>query len=417
MSTTPSTPSTRSASGSRTRRIAVAALLGALLLLALWWWWQSRQAGEAQQQQPQIPPAVVTAAVAEREQWQTQLHAVGSLRAERGVEVTSGAAGIVSAIRFRSGQRVRKGEVIAQLDATADRAQLATLQAQLEQAQTDLARNRRLLSGGAIAAAETEQSATTVQTLQSQIDAQRAVIDDKRIEAPFAGELGIRLIDLGQFVQPGQAVVTLQQIAPILVDFTLPERHYGQLEAGQAIELAVDAWPDKLFAGKVTAISPRVDEATRNFAVQGVLANAERLLRPGMFAKLTVLLPDEREVIVVPSSAIAYSPGGDAVFVVQPAPAASAPSAPDDNGAPAAAAPPSAAASTPAGAASAPPLVAMRVPVQTGERRGTRTAIGSGIEPGQRVVTAGQLKLFPGAPVIVSPAQLQPDEPRAVSQR
>lgn len=406
----------RSTRRSHVRHIASIAAVGLLVLAALWWW-RSRAGADAQQPPAQVPPTVVAAAPAERERWQTQLHAVGTLRAERGVDITSGAAGIVTAIGFRSGGRVRQGAVIAQLDATADRARLATLQAQLEQAQTDLARNRRLLAGGAVAAIEAEQSATAVQTLQSQIDAQRAVIDDKRIEAPFAGELGIRLIDLGQFVQPGQAVVTLQQIAPILVDFTLPERHYGQLEAGQAIELAVDAWPDKLFAGKVTAISPRVDEATRNFAVQGVLANAERLLRPGMFAKLTVLLPDEREVIVVPSSAIAYSPGGDAVFVVQPAPAASAPSAPDDNGAPTAAAPPSAAASTPAGAASAPPLVAMRVPVQTGERRGTRTAIGSGIEAGQRVVTAGQLKLFPGAPVIVSPAQLQPDEPRAVSQR
>jgi membrane fusion protein (multidrug efflux system) len=364
-----------------------------------------------------MPPAVVAAAPAERVRWPTQLHAVGNLRAERGVDITSASAGIVSAIGFDSGARVQRGEVIAQLDDAGDRGQLAALQAQLEQAQSDLARARRLAAQGAVAAAQAERSATAVKTLRSQISAQRAAIDDKRIEAPFDGELGIRRIDLGQFVQPGQPVVTLQQIAPILVDFTLPERHYGQLQPGQPIELTVDAWPDRRFTGEVIAVSPRVDETTRNFAVQGRLPNGERLLRPGMFATLTVTLPDARDLIVVPSSAISYSPSGDSVFVVRPTAAASAPQA---SSAPlGASAPPTApengtalpragAASMPGAGPAAPPLVATRVLVQTGERRGTRTAVRAGLHAGDRVVTAGQLKLFPGAPVIVSPAESIP---------
>lgn len=178
------------------------------------------------------------------------------------------AAGIVESIRFDSGKHVQRGALLVQLDAEADRARLATLTAQLKQARSDFARSRKLIERGVIAAADAEKSATAFEALRAQVAEQRALIDNKRIEAPFSGELGIRQIDLGQFVQPGEPVVTLQQIAPILVNFTLPEGHYGQLERGQPIELTVDAWPDQRFSGTVTAINPRVDRQTRNFKVQ-----------------------------------------------------------------------------------------------------------------------------------------------------
>jgi RND family efflux transporter MFP subunit len=346
------------------KRIAIGALLLALAAAAIVFW--RARPGEPPAQGPQLPPATVAAARAEQELWRTRIEAVGSLQAERGVEVTTEAAGIVSAIRFDSGERVRAGEVIIELNAKADRARLATLASQLEQARADLARNRRLAKGGAVSRVQLEQSQTAVETLQAQVIEQHALLERKTIEAPFAGELGIRLVDLGELVQPGAPIVTLQQIAPILVDFSLPERHYGRLAAGQPIELRVDAHPRRAFAGTVSAINPRVDAQTRNFRVQGRLPNEERLLRPGMFASLAVILPDEREVVTVPATAVTYSPSGDSVFVVRES------------------------------------QTVARLPVKTGERRGARVAILEGVAPGDRVVTAGQLKLFEGAPVTIA---------------
>lgn len=384
----------------RTKQIAIVALF--VLVVAGFLFWRAGSGEPAAQQEPQ-QPVVVAATVAEQQVWHTRLAAVGTLEAEHGVEVTTEAAGIVESIHFDSGDQVQRGALLVQLDAEADRARLATLTAQLEQARSDLARSRKLIERRVIAAADAEKSATTFEALRAQVAEQRALIDNKRVEAPFSGELGIRQIDLGQFVQPGEPVVTLQQVAPILVNFTLPERHYGQLERGQAIELTVDAWPDQPFSGTVTAISPRVDRQTRNFKVQGRLPNDERRLRPGMFANLTVTLPEEREVITVPASAISYSPSGDSVFVVRPArgPKAQA----------------GGASRTAANASKAPAHTVARVFVKAGERRGRQIAVLQGIDPGDRVVTAGQLKLFEGAPVVVSAEDVLRNARQAVSRR
>jgi RND family efflux transporter MFP subunit len=197
-------------------------------------------------------------------------------------------------------------------------------------------------------------------------------------------------------VQPGEPIVTLQQIAPILVNFSLPERHYGELARGQPIEVRVDAYPQRSFAGAVSAISPRVDRQTRNFLVQGWLPNDERRLRPGMFANITVTLPDRRQVVTVPATAISYSPSGDSVFLVQqPDPAAAGSSAEEP----------------------AAPITVTRVLVETGERRGTQIAVLDGIEPGDLAVTAGQLKLFEGAPVSVLSEDVLPNASRTASRR
>ena len=387
---------------SRKKQIAIIALLFVLVALGFLFW--RAGPGQPAAQQQGLPPVVVVAAtVAEQQVWHTRLAAVGTLEAEHGVEVTTEAAGIVESIHFDSGDHVQRGALLVQLDAEADRARLATLTAQLEQAKSNLARNRQLIERGVIAVADAEKSATAVEVLRSQAAEQRALIDNKRIEAPFSGELGIRQIDLGQFVQPGEPIVSLQQVAPILVNFSLPEGHYGQLERGQPIELAVDAWPERRFTGTVSAINPQVDRQTRNFQVQGRLPNDERLLRPGMFAKLTVTLPEERKVITVPASAISYSPSGDSVFVVRPAQAPKVPA----NGASGAA----------ANASKAPVHTVARVLVKTGERRGRQIAVLQGIEPGDRVVTAGQLKLFKGAPVVVSADDVLPNARQAASRR
>jgi RND family efflux transporter MFP subunit len=376
-------------------------VLGALALLAIGYVaWRTYGGDGPSPPQAGRPPVVVVVATATARVWQTQVSAVGTLVAVQGVQVTSEVPGMVSAIHFQSGESVRTGTLLLELDATADRARLASLVAQLEQARADDSRNRRLVERGLISTVEAEQSATTVETLAAQVQEQRTLINKKRIEAPFAGELGIRLVNLGQFIAAGQPIVPLQSIAPIYVNFALPEARYPAITRGQAVEVSVDAFPERQFAGTVNAISPEVSEATRNFNVQAILPNEERLLRPGMFAQVTVGLSERRDVVTVPATAISYSPQGDAVFVVVEPPALATPEVPTeppsmpDNGTQEAA----------AGQPSSPanlPTVQRRL-VQVGERRGPDVAIPSGVAAGERVVTAGQIKLYAGAPVRIS---------------
>ncbi|MET4701739.1 membrane fusion protein (multidrug efflux system) [Constrictibacter sp. MBR-5] len=395
--------------------VALAVVAGGAYLAyrAIW----SEQGGEQQQSRP---PVTVAAARAESETWRTRLTSVGSLQAVNGVDVTTEVAGIVSEISFESGQSVSRGDLLAQLIAETDRAQLASLQAQLQQARSDLARNRRLVGRGAIARREVEQAETSVESLRAQTRERQEAIGKKRIEAPFDGELGIRRVNLGQYLSPGQAVVTLQSIAPIHVNFTLPEQHYGRTDAGIPLEIRVDAYPDRVFEGRINATSPDVDAETRNFSIQGILPNRDRLLRPGMFAEIAIVLPDRREVVTLPATAISYNPYGDAVYMIAEASAetASSSSGPqgqagsdgdggvltwlsdlfggdDDVSAPAEE-------DATHQARNGPPRIAKRVFVELGERRDTKVAVANGVEVGDLVVTAGQLKLDDGAPIVVS---------------
>jgi membrane fusion protein (multidrug efflux system) len=287
------------------------AVLGALTLVAIGYVAWRTYGGEGPSAPPAgRPPVAVVVATATARVWQTQVSAVGTLVAVQGVQVTSEVPGMVRAIHFQSGASVRPGTLLVELDAAADRARLASLVAQLEQARADDTRNRRLAERGLISTAEAEQSATAVETLAAQVQEQRTLINKKHIEAPFAGELGIRLVNLGQFIAAGQPIVLLQSIAPIYVNFALPEARYPTITRGQAVEVSVDAFPERQFAGTVHAISPEVSEATRNFDVQALLPNEECLLRPGMFAQVTVGLSEGRDVVTVPATAISYSPQG-----------------------------------------------------------------------------------------------------------
>lgn len=351
------------------------AVLGAVaLVVAGYVTWRAYKGGGQPLPPAGPPPVAVAVATAAVEIWQTHVSAAGTLVAVQGVQVMSEVPGMVSAIHFRSGEPVHAGTLLLELDATADQARLDSLVAQLEQARADNTRNRHLVARGLIATAQAEQSATTVETLAAQVHEQRTLIDKKRIEVPFTGELGIRLVNLGQFISAGQPIVTLQSIVPIHVNFALPEAHYPMITHGQAVEVAVDAFPDRQFAGTVNAISPEVSETTRNFNVQATLPNDAGLLRPGMFAQVTVALAEWRDVVTVPATAISYSPQGDAVLVVVE------PSAVDTPGTPVA----------PVG--SPPPTASLptvkRTLVQVGERRGTNIAILTGVARGERVVTA-----------------------------
>jgi membrane fusion protein (multidrug efflux system) len=285
--------------------------------------------------------------------------------------------------------------------------------AQLDQARADDTRNRRLVECGLISTAEAEQSATAAETLAAQVQEQRTLINKKLIEAPFAGELGIRLVNLGQFITAGQPIVPLQSIAPIYVNCALPEARYPAITRGQAVEVSVDAFPERQFTGTVNAISPEVSGVTRNFNLQALLPNEARLLRPGMFAQVTIALSEHHDVVTVPATAISYSPQGDAVFVVEP-PDVATPGVPieppgmPDNGTQ------EAAAGHPPSPANLPTV--RRTLVQVGERRGTDVAILAGVAAGERVVTAGQIKLYDGAPVSISSADAGTRVPTAQRQ-
>jgi len=378
----------------------------AVLAGAGYWLWTESGGERRPPELPQIPPVTVTAARAEAEIWRTELNAIGNLVAVHGVQVTTEVAGMVETIGFESGAEVEQGATLVQFKTDVDRARLARLEAEAEQVRRDLARIQELTQRRFASESEREQAATRVDALEAQVREQRVLIGKKRIEAPFAGILGLRYVNLGQYLEPGQAVVDLQSIAPIYADFTLPGRHYGAVGPGLPIRVQVDAYPDQDFEGEISAVSPKVDPETHNFSVRGTLPNHERLLRPGMFTDVVVTLPDERRVLAVPNTAINYSPYGDVVFVIREgggaAPALPAGGA-DDSGNPDDSA---------VSSARAPDQRIHRVQrvfVTTGERRGLRVEILKGVAPGDRVVTAGQLKLSDGARVVISDRDVLPE--------
>lgn len=317
------------------------------------------------------PPVAVSTAKADTSAWRMTIPAVGSLRAVNGVQVASEVPGKIENIAFESGQTVARGDLLVQLDTSTDRAELDALQAQLALAQADLKRQRELRRRQTNSQADFDAAVAQARQLEAQIASQQARIDKKSIRAPFAGTVGIRQVDLGEFVSAGTPVVSLQQLSPMLVDFTLPEQHLDAIAVGQPLEIRVDSAPDTVIAGHVTAIDPQVAEATRNFAVQGRVDNADRRLRPGQFARIQVVEPDgARSLVTLPSTAITYNPYGDSVYVVTDGEA---------------------------GEGGQRAKIASRKFVEIGPRRGDQVAVLSGIEAGTEVVTAGQLKLRNGS--------------------
>ncbi|BBA33984.1 secretion protein HlyD [Methylocaldum marinum] len=393
---------TASALAARFRQRTTLVVLAVLALVGYWLW--PRIAGvRGSAEPPEIPPVTVTAAHAEAEVWRTELDTIGNLVAVHGVQVTTEVAGMAETIGFESGAEVEQGAPLVRFNTDIDRARLERLEAEAEQARRDLVRIRELGQRRFASESEREQAATRVETLEAQVREQRVLIGKKRIEAPFAGILGLRYINLGQYLEPGQAVVDLQSIVPIYTDFTLPSRHYGVIGPGLPVRVRVDAYPDQVFEGEISAVSPQIDRGTHNFSVRATLPNSDRLLRPGMFADVIVTLPDEHRVVTVPNTAISYSPYGDVAFLIReenPAGEA-APAPPSDNRV------------EPAVSSSetrdARVYRVERVFVTTGERRGLKVEIRKGIAPGDRVVTSGQLKLGDGARVLISDREVLPD--------
>jgi membrane fusion protein (multidrug efflux system) len=331
------------------------------------------------------PPATVTAQAAQTGKWVERLPAIGTLIASQGVDVASQVEGIVTALGFESGQEVPKGAKLVQLDVSIELADLASAEATLREADIAFKRQTDLLQKNVTSEANVDTALAKRDTAAAAMNRIKAVIAQKSILAPFAGRLGIRKVELGQYISPGLPMVTLQALDPIWVDFPMPEQNIGKLKTGQVVELTIDAFPGKIFTGSVTSLDARVSQETRTLLVRGTVPNRNRELLPGMFANVTVLSGAPAEVVTVPRTAVTYSLYGDSVYVVkpeEPAPAAAAQAKP-----------------------ASPVFVVERRFIRTGQERQDRVAVTTGLKAGEQVVTTGQIKLNNGARVMIDNSQ------------
>ncbi|MGE8501279.1 MAG: efflux RND transporter periplasmic adaptor subunit [Pseudomonas sp.] len=335
------------------------------------------------------PAISVSAATATQQPWQGRLPAIGTLKAYQGVDLAAEVDGIVREVLFESGQKVTLGQPLIQLDSEVERASLATAEAERSLAQIEYERGRSLVSRSNISKSEFDRLASTLQKATASVAQLKAQLDKKRINAPFAGTIGIRQVDPGNYLSPGATIATLQDLSRLHVDFFLPEQQAPRLSVGQRVLLKVAAYPDESFEGQIAAINPKVENETRNLQVRATLNNPDEKLLPGMFANLQVLLPSEEQVIVVPETAITYTLYGNSVYVIG--------EKKDDKG------------EVVKDADGKTQLAVERRFVETGERRDGRVMILKGLEAGQQVVTSGQLKLDNGAHVAIVDDPVQPD--------
>ena len=340
------------------------------------------------------PAATVVVAQATTESWTQRVPAIGTFRPVQGIDLAPQVGGIVQAIRFDSSQEVAKGTVLVEIDSSTEQADLKSGQAQMKNADLALKRQQELITGGNTSRATVDSAQATRDTAAASVDRAMAIIAQKTITAPFAGRLGIRKVDVGQYVSPGTALVTLTQLDPIFVDFPIPEQGLGQVSSGQTIEVRVDGFPGDTFTGKIKSIDSRVSQDSRSVVVRAEVANKDKKLLPGMFANVAVLAGAARDVVTVPRTGVTYSLYGDSVYVVKPAPAEASGSAQAAEAAPAPTGPldPNA------------DLVVERRFVRTGEARGDRIAVTEGLKVGDTVVTEGQIKLLPNAHVKITTA-------------
>lgn len=321
------------------------------------------------------PPQTVSTVIAKYQAWQPQVSAIGTLRARNGAALSLQQAGIVSEIDFKSGDDVRAGQVLLRLRSEDDIAKLHALQATADLAQVNYQRDLRQFKVQAVSRASLDSDLATLKSDQAQVEEQQALVDQKVLRAPFAGHLGIRKVDLGQYLPAGTQVVTLQALDPLFVDFYLPQQALADIKVGDTVAVYVDTWPGQKFSGQVTAINPQVDSSSRNVQIRAVLHNPSHRLLPGMFATLDISTGTERRYITLPQTAVAYNPYGDTVYVVL------------HKG---------------TNAAGKPQLLAQQTFVTTGATRGDQIAIVKGIKAGDVIVSGGQIKLHNDSPVEIN---------------
>lgn len=320
-----------------------------------------------------VPVVNVTATPAEAQEWGVEVPAIGVLEANRGVDINSSVPGLVQQIRFESGQSVTQGQPLVQLDADVERSNLAKAQASLKLARADLARGETLLSTNNISKATLDQRQSEYDVAAAEVASLAAQIEKKTINAPFDGKLGIRKINVGQYLEAGVAIVNIQDLSVMLVNFSVSQKELSDLRVGQEIRMATDAYPVREFVGEISAIEPLINQQTGMVEVQGRFDNAEGLLRPGMFAKLAIQLPARMQVVTVPQTAISYSLYGDFVYVTK---AGKSEQGEDI-------------------------VTVERRIITSGERRNGRVIIEEGVAAGESIVTSGQLKLDNGTRVAI----------------
>ncbi len=318
------------------------------------------------------PPATVTTAKVKAESWETRLTAVGSVEAVQGVTVAAELPGKIIRIAFEPGTLVQAGKLLVQQDTSSEEAQLPGAESAVALARINLDRARNLLAQKMVSQADRDAALATYRQAVATRDNLRAAIDKKAVRAPFAGRLGIRLVDLGQMLREGDPIVSLQSLDPVFVNFLLPQKELTQIEPGLSARVRADAIGDKVMTGTVTVISPEVDAATRNVRVQATVTNPEERLRPGMFVDVAVVLPALRTVLAVPATAVLYAPYSDSVFVVEE-------KTDEQQNA----------------------LVVRQQFVRLGETRGDFVSVTAGLQEGETVVSTGVFKLRNGQPVVV----------------
>lgn len=332
------------------------------------------------------PAVAVSTLTADYQTWQPEIKASGSLNAKTGVDLSSEIAGIVKAVHFVSGAQVKAGDVLVELDNSVDLAHLHSLEATAQLAETVYKRDKALFAVHAISKAALEADAADLKSKTALVAEQNALVAKKTIHAPFDGRLSFSAIDLGAYVHPGDKMVSLQSLDPIYVDFYIPQQAITQVAIDQAISLTTDSYPGKIFSGKITTIDPKIDPSTRTVQVQATLSNADYQLLPGMFASVEITTGAPEQYLTLPQTAISYNPYGETVYIVK------------QNG---------------KDAKGQPILIAEQHFVTLGQTRGDQVAILSGLTQGDSVITAGQLKLKNGSPIVINNTVLPSNHPQS----
>ena len=320
------------------------------------------------------PPESVATAVANEDSWEGTLSAVGTVAAVRGVAVSNESPGVVTAIHFESGQTVRAGQILVELDTSVERAQLASAEARKQLADVGAGRSRALAEREAASKAQLDADEAQLKTSTADFAALKAQIDRKTVRAPFSGRLGIRTVNLGQYLQPGTAVTVLESLGSVYVDFTLPQQYLGEVKTGTPVRVTIAGAGHEPLAGTVGAVDPTLDSVTRTIKLRASVPNNKDRLRPGMFVNVEVVRAEKKKVVTAPLTAIVHASYGDSVFVVEDGPSASA------------------------------HKVARQQFVRLGGARGDFVAILDGVKAGQTLVTAGAFKLRNGSPIVINNA-------------
>ena len=357
------------------RKPIILAISGIITLVVLIFGIKVLQIGKMMSTPMVMPPTTVSSAIVKEEDWAPTLSAIGSVSAVQGAVVSTELGGVVAEIDFQNGGVAKKGDLLMRLDSSAEEAQLHTAQADLELARANLERERNLAERKVVSKQEFDAAQSTFGQKQGAVDNMRSFITKKEVRAPFDGMLGIRQVNVGQMINSGQQVVQLTALDKVYVDFALPQQNLPQLGTGYDARVHADALPGREFKGKVTAINSMVDAVTRNVGVQATLENPDHVLRPGMFVKVDVILPEKSKTLVIPGSAVSYAPYGNSVFVIEKG-------------------------KDPKTGKESQSL--RQAFVRIGEARGDFVSVTEGLKAGDVVVSTGVFKLRNGMPVVIN---------------